>query len=94
MLWIVSEWPPFRRLRSTLFWAARPRLLWLRIADAAALARMLPETPTEEQRTEVAFQAWTDAAIRSPIIHANQLMQQLDEDSQKDLPEAQDAPTK
>ena len=55
---------------------------------------MLPETPTEEQRTEVAFQAWTDAAIRAPIIHTQDLLQQLDEDSQKDLPEAQDAPTK
>ncbi len=39
MLWIVSEWPPVRWLRSTLFWAARPRLLRLRIADAAAMAR-------------------------------------------------------
>ena len=39
MLWIFSEWPPVWRLCSALFWAARLRLLWLRIADAAALAR-------------------------------------------------------
>ena len=62
--------------------------------DAGALAKMLPESPTEEQRAEVAFQAWTDAAIRAPIIHTHHLLQQLDEDSQTDLPEAKDAPTK
>ena len=62
--------------------------------DAGALAKMLPDSPTEEQRAEVAFQAWTDAAIRAPIIHTHHLLQQLDEDSQTDLPEAKDAPTK
>ena len=62
--------------------------------DAAALAQMLPETPTEEQRAEVAFQAWTDAAIRAPTTSTHNLLQQLDEDSQTDLPEARDAPTK
>ena len=50
MLWIVSEWPPFRWLRSTLFWAARPRLLWLRIADAAALARSRRELAEMDDR--------------------------------------------
>ena len=45
--------------------------------DAGALAKMLPESPTEEQRAEVAFQAWTDAAIRAPIIHTHHLLQQL-----------------
>ena len=62
--------------------------------DAGALAKMLPESPTEEQRAEVAFQAWTDAAIRAPTIQPHHLRQQLDEDSQTDLPEARDAPTK
>ena len=67
--------------------------------DPAALAQMLSEKPTEEQRAEVAFQAWTDAAIRAPThgggsnpLHPSHLMQQLDED--EDLPQAQDAPTK
>ena len=50
MLWIVSEWPPFRWLRSTLFWAARPRLLRLRIADAAALARSRRELAEMDDR--------------------------------------------
>ena len=50
MLWIVSEWPPFRWLRSTLFWAARPRLLRLWIADAAALARSRRELAEMDDR--------------------------------------------
>ena len=50
MLWIVSEWPPFRWLRSTLFWAARPRLLRLRIADALALARSRRELAEMDDR--------------------------------------------
>ena len=50
MLWIVSEWPPFWWLRSTLFWAARPRLLRLRIADAAALARSRRELAEMDDR--------------------------------------------
>ena len=67
--------------------------------DPAALAQMLPEQPTDEERDAVAFQAWTDAAIH-PLSHGGgqhpmqlgHLLQQLDEDA--DLPEAQDAPTK
>ena len=50
MLWIVSEWPPVRWLRSALFWAARPRLLRLRIADAAALARSRRELAELDDR--------------------------------------------
>ena len=69
--------------------------------DPAALAQMLPEKPTDEERDAVAFQAWTDAAIH-PFSHGggqhpmqlDHLRRQLDEDSQQDLPEAQDAPTK
>jgi uncharacterized protein YjiS (DUF1127 family) len=43
MLWMVSEWPPFRWLRSACFWTARPRLLRLRMADAMALRRSYHE---------------------------------------------------
>ena len=50
MLWIVSEWPSVRWLRSALFWAARPRLLRLRIADAAALARSRRELAELDER--------------------------------------------
>ena len=50
MLWIVSEWPPVRWLRSALFWAARPRLLRLRIADASALARSRRELAALDDR--------------------------------------------
>ena len=39
MLWMVGEWPPFRWLQSACFWAMRPRLLRLRLADAMALRR-------------------------------------------------------
>jgi len=39
MLWMVNDWPPFRWLRFCLFWLVRPRLLWLRYCDAAALWR-------------------------------------------------------
>jgi len=50
MLWMVCEWPPFRWLRSCLFWAAKPRLLWLRIRDAAALARSRRELAALDDR--------------------------------------------
>ena len=50
MLWIVSEWPPVWWLRSTLFWAARPRLSRLRIADAAAMARSRRELAELDDR--------------------------------------------
>ena len=67
--------------------------------DPAALAQMLPEHPTDEDRDAVAFQAWRDAAVH-PLSHGGgqhpmqlgDLMQQLEEE--EDLPEAQDAPTK
>ena len=50
MLWMVREWPLFRWLCSCLFWAARPRLLWLRINDAAALARSRRELLSLDER--------------------------------------------
>ena len=50
MLRIVSEWPPVRWLRSALFWAARPGLLLLRIADAAAMARSRRELTQLDDR--------------------------------------------
>ena len=50
MLWIVSEWPPFRWLRSCLFWVARPRLLRLRIVDAMAVRRSRHELATLDVR--------------------------------------------
>ena len=50
MLWKVSEWPPVRWLRSALFWAARPWLLRLRIADAAALVRSRRELAELDDR--------------------------------------------
>ena len=50
MLWMVCEWPPFRWLRSALFWASRPRLLRLRIADAVALHRSRLELASLDDR--------------------------------------------
>jgi len=50
MLWMVSEWPPFRWLRSTCFWASRPHLLRLRIADAVALRRSRLELASLDDR--------------------------------------------
>ena len=50
MLWMVSEWPPFRWLRSACFWTARPRLLRLRIADAMALRRSRHELAQLDDR--------------------------------------------
>ena len=50
MLWMVGERPLFRWLSSALFWAAKPRLLWLRIRDAAALARSRRELATLDDR--------------------------------------------
>ena len=50
MLWMVIEWPPFRWLRSAIFWVARPRLLRLRIADAVALHRSRLELASLDDR--------------------------------------------
>lgn len=50
MLWMVGEWPPFRWLRSACFWAVRPRLLRLRLADAMALRRSRLELATLDDR--------------------------------------------
>ena len=50
MLWMVGERPLFRWLSSALFWAAKPRLLWLRIRDAAALARSRRELAMLDDR--------------------------------------------
>lgn len=50
MLWMVREWPLFRWLSSCLFWAARPRLLRLRVRDAAALWRSRQELATMDDR--------------------------------------------
>ena len=50
MLWMVSEWPPFRWLRSACFWTARPRLLRLCIADAMALRRSYHELAQLDDR--------------------------------------------
>ena len=50
MLWMVGERPLFRWLSSASFWAAKPRLLWLRIRDAAALARSRRELAMLDDR--------------------------------------------
>lgn len=50
MLWMVGEWPPFRWLRSACFWAMRPRLLRLRLADAMALRRSRLELAALDDR--------------------------------------------
>ena len=50
MSWMVCEWPPFRWLRSACFWAMRPRLLRLRLADAMALRRSRLELATLDDR--------------------------------------------
>ena len=50
MLWMVCEWPPFRWLRFCLFWVLRPRLLRLRIADAAELRRSRLELASLDER--------------------------------------------
>ena len=50
MLWMVREWPLFRWLSSCLFWAAKPRLFWLRVQDAAALWRSRQELAALDER--------------------------------------------
>jgi len=50
MLWMVREWPLLRWLSSCLFWVARPRLLRLRIQDAAALSRSRRDLATLNDR--------------------------------------------
>ena len=50
MLWMSGERPLFRWLSSALFWAAKPRLLWLCIHDAAALWRSRQELAALDDR--------------------------------------------
>ena len=73
--------------------------------DPAALAQMLPEQPTDEERDAVAFQAWTDAAIH-PLSHGggqhpmqlSHLRQQLEDEerafSQQELQQTEEVKLK